>query len=121
MAAESLAASKALLGGGMYRSGVSRAYYAAYSRATAMLLDRGVSVLGMGRTNPTHAQVPLMLRSGLDPTRYGVGARRDLSRRLRNLRRWREMADYEPGTVVGRDLALLSVREASTVLTALEA
>lgn len=113
---DSLVAAKLLLSKGHYRSCISRSYYAAYAGGTAALLAGGVSVGDQARPNPTHHRLPSLLKHNLDPACFRREERTDLSRRVRNLRRFREMAEYDPGATIDNHLARQCVRDASVVL-----
>ncbi len=113
---DSLVAAKLLLSKGHNRSCVSRSYYAAYAGGTAALLAGGVSVGDQARPNPAHHRLAKMLKHNLDPARFRQEERTDLSRRVHNLRRCREMAEYDPGATIDKRLALLCVRDASVVV-----
>lgn len=113
---DSLVAAKLLLSNGHIRSCVSRSYYAAYAGGTAALLAGGVNMGDRVRPNPTHSQLPKLLKHNLDPVRFQLAERTDLSRRVRNLRRFREMAEYDAEATISNCDALQCVRDASVVL-----
>lgn len=116
MSRESLSGAKLLLMHGFVRSCVSRSYYAAYAGATAALLASHVSVGDQERPNPSHHRLASLIKHNLDPSRFKESVRTDVSRRVRNLRRFREMAEYSPASSVDKHLALQCVRDASAVL-----
>jgi uncharacterized protein (UPF0332 family) len=79
-----------------WRSSVARAYYAAYSRVTAMLLARGVT-MPAGREGSSHANLPGLLETYL----MQLGNRRWTAAGLvRKLYSMRLMADYQPSVPV---------------------
>ena len=112
LSGDSLQASKMLLAEGRLRSGVSRAYYAAYSAVTGELVARGLS-FARGWNNPAHEQLPDLASHNLPLTRPTA---RRLRKALRVLRKAREDADYRPGIAVDRVTALDCVRAAILVM-----
>ena len=119
MSNDSLAAAKVLLQKGHLRSCVSRSYYASYSCGTAALLAARTTVGDGARPNPSHHRLATLMKNNLDPIRFGAETRRDVSRRVRNLRRARELAEYDPAASIDRHLAVQCVRDASVVLAAI--
>jgi uncharacterized protein (UPF0332 family) len=113
---DSLRAAQLLLEEGHLRSSVSRAYYAAYCAVSDQLSQRGVS-FAHGWNNPSHDQLPALVRNNLA---LAVNRRRQLSRAIRRLRTAREDADYRPGIAVDRTLALACVHDAIFVVETLE-
>jgi uncharacterized protein (UPF0332 family) len=100
-----------------YRSAVNRAYYAAYQAATAACFLHGDSSLfPNGWKNPSHDQLPALIRNNGD-LEYEI--RQKLARQLRELRTFREDADYRPGRSLLREQALRCTQEAESVLKAL--
>jgi uncharacterized protein (UPF0332 family) len=97
LAAESAAVARKLAEPGEERSSVSRAYYAAYSRLVAELRSQGMTQFG-ARANPSHAQLPRLVRGSL--ARLDDRARREISQALRRLRTRREAADYQPRVAI---------------------
>jgi hypothetical protein len=100
----------------MHRSCISRAYYAAYAGATAALVAADVQVGDAARPNPSHARLASLVKHNLDSKRFSNADRSDLARRVRNLRRTRELAEYDPRCTVDGSMALQSVRDASVVI-----
>ena len=93
------------------RSGVSRAYYAAYSRVTGALKLCGGVVMPIGREGPAHAKAPEFVEKHLT----ALGRKRwQLSSLLRTLYTMRRAADYQPSAPVGNAdgrMALLLMSE----------
>lgn len=98
------------------RSGVSRAYYAAYCAVSNLMTAQGVS-LPHAWKNPAHDQVIRWLASQKS---WGKGRRRTLVRALRSLRRGREDADYWPGVSLAKGDAVKLLKDAVLVLHALK-
>jgi uncharacterized protein (UPF0332 family) len=100
-----------------FRSAASRAYYAAYQAATAACFLHGDETLfPHGWNNPSHDQLPGLVRNNGD---LEVETRRKIARQLRELRTFREDADYRPGRAIVRAQALHCAQEAESVLKAL--
>jgi uncharacterized protein (UPF0332 family) len=110
LSAEALAAARALLDRGYFRSCVTRAYYAVYAAATSELTAMKGVAFPFGWGNPSHQQLPGLIRSRL--TQHSERNRRELVKAIRRLRMAREDADYRPGASVDRTLALNVVRDA---------
>jgi uncharacterized protein (UPF0332 family) len=121
MSNDSLGAAKLLLQKGRMRSCVSRSYYATYAGGTAALLAAGAAVGDDERPNPSHYRLAKLMKHNLDPKRFGEATRKDVSRRVRNLRRARELAEYDPSATIDKQLALQCVRDASVVLATIGA
>lgn len=115
MGRESLAAAKRLMDAGHVRSCLSRAYYSAYATVTGAMMSQGMTVSIGERPNPSHEQLPMLLRHNLDRRRFDDRTRRDLSQRLRTLRRFRIVADYGPQEFLDRTHALACLRDASII------
>lgn len=93
IARENWAAARDLLSSQMWRSSISRAYYAVYAAATAKLVDAGVD-MPAGREGPSHARLPQLVvdhLGGID--RADRGRLFGLIQLLYNLRL---IADYRP-------------------------
>ena len=99
-----------------FRSGVSRAYYAAYSAVSNLMTAQGVS-LPHDWKNPAHDQVIRWLASQKS---WGKGRRRTLVKALRSLRRGREDADYRPGVSLSKGDAVKLLKDAVLILYALK-
>jgi len=99
------------------RSCVSRIYYAAYQAATAVCLAHGdADRFPSGRNNPSHEQLPDLVRNNGD---LPLSARQEVSRILRTLQRSRVDADYRPGQTVDASTvagALLAVAKLFKIL-----
>ena len=106
---DSLAAAKALLRQGCLCSCISRAYYAAYSAATSELRKAKGVRFRYGWSNPSHEQLPRLIRGKLS---LPESSRRELLRAIRRLRMAREDADYRPAVSIDRILAVNIVRAA---------
>jgi uncharacterized protein (UPF0332 family) len=114
-----LRGSEASRGVGHARSAVSRAYYAAFSKVTAMLLRLGERPPN-GWSNWKHKPLVGVLRSAL--TRSGVAPARtkEILHNLRASYSMRLDADYQPGRTVDRNVAQESLRKAAIVMNLLE-
>jgi len=100
-----------------FRSTVNRAYYASYQAATAACVAHGDGGLfPHGWNNPSHDQLPSLIRNN---GTLESETRRKIARLLRELRTFREDADYRPGRTILRAQALHCVQEATFVLEAL--
>jgi uncharacterized protein (UPF0332 family) len=93
MAQESAQAAQIAEDAGLYRSTVSRYYYAAYQAVTAVLLYLGTQP-PVEREAWSHEATPEMLRDHLPRVVPSRDTRKDLARRLAELYRGRVMADY---------------------------
>jgi uncharacterized protein (UPF0332 family) len=113
---DSLLAAQVLLAAGHLRSSVSRSYYAAYCAISSELARRGVS-FARGWANPSHEQLPALVRNALV---LSPNTRRQLNQAIRRLRTARENADYRPGVLVDRADAIAAVRDALMIVQALE-
>jgi uncharacterized protein (UPF0332 family) len=116
MSRDSLRAARSLYSEELFRSSVSRAYYAAYCAVAGELAVRGVSY-SHGWHNPGHDQLPDLV---LNNTTLPRNTRFEINKALRRLRRAREDADYRPAATVDRRDALRVVRDASFVVQTLE-
>jgi uncharacterized protein (UPF0332 family) len=111
-----LGAAKELLKLGAYRSSVSRCYYSVFAAITGAAAQRGVR-FPHGGNNPTHDQLPALVRNNLN---LSIAQRRDLSAIVRRLRAARVSADYVPTDGVDMRLARSCVRDAARGLDLLE-
>ncbi len=109
-------AAKTLLTVGYLRSSINRSYYAAYAALSSKL--EGKVIYKEGRDNPAHADLPIYILRNLDAlsrqTRFG------LVKAVGRLWKARVIADYVPATYVDRRIALNALRDANTILLALE-
>ena len=99
-----------LLDDGAYDDTVSRAYYAAFHAATAVLLTEGLSAethRGLLNLFGLH-----FVRTGKIEKKYG--------KYLANLKDDRETGDYEAFSAIDKDTAEMAVREAAEFLKAME-
>ncbi len=112
---DSLQAAQKLLVEGHWRSSVSRSYYAAYCAVSGELVRRGAS-FAHGWNNPSHEQVPALVRTGLG---LPLNTRRQLNQAIRRLRTARENADYRPRVRVDRADALGAVHDAILIVKTL--
>lgn len=116
LSVDSFESAKTLLERKRMRSSVSRAYYAAYSAITFELArTRGVT-FAHGRNNPSHEQLPALIRHNLNRRRFPDPARRDLNKALRRLRFARVEADYVPSAHCDASVARNCLRDALFVL-----
>ena len=108
-----LATAKGLRESGDHRSCVSRAYYAAYQAATSVCITHGDDLsFPPGWSNPSHEQLPDLIRNNGDLT---INTRRTVRMILRQVRSLREDADYR----MGRTVDATSVRVALPMASAL--
>ncbi len=109
-------AAKNLLQDGYLRSSINRSYYAAYAALSGRL--EGKVLYKEGRDNPAHADLPVYILRNLDAlsrqTRFA------LVKAIGRLWKARVIADYIPATYIDRGIALNALRDANTVLLALE-
>lgn len=99
---------------GDYRGAANRCYYAAYHAATYLCYRHGDETqFSHGWNNPSHEQLPDLIRNNGS---LSVELRRQINRRLRELRVVRENADYRPGRTVDKTIALESLRQCRSVL-----
>lgn len=96
LASNSYKAANLLVQARCERSCASRAYYAAYSRATKALARLGIC-FPAGREGPSHAKLPELVESHLSM----IGAHRwRVSDYLKTLYKLRVIADYRPSDSV---------------------
>jgi len=110
---DNLFAAGEMLRRGRFRSTISRAYYAAFSAATSLLVARGFQFVD-GRDAPGHEQLPDLLMNNVG--QLSVTRRRRAKRSLRSLYRARIEADYRLNVTIDRQMARDAVHEASSVL-----
>ena len=117
-AIRTIATAKQLRNGDDHRSCVSRAYYAAYQATTAVCIAHGDAVnFPPGWNNPSHEQLPdLIVNNG----NLSVTTRRWVRKALRELRVYRETADYRMGITVDRGAAISAILIATSILERLE-
>jgi uncharacterized protein (UPF0332 family) len=113
---EALRAAKKLFDDEIYRSSISRSYYAVYCRLTSVLVRQRID-FARGWNNPAHEQLPRLVRGRL---RVPEWDRRTISTALRRLRLSRENADYRPPAPVGRSEALECLHDAAMIVRRLE-
>lgn len=111
MATDSFAAVGELVENGRWRSAVSRAYYAAYARVVADLLDRGLSFGPRG--NPTHRSLPQLVLHNM-PT-LNANSRATVCNAIDGLFRQRLVADYSGDSLVDPSAARGSITMMSQV------
>jgi uncharacterized protein (UPF0332 family) len=116
LSADSFESAKTLLEDKQMRSSVSRAYYAAYSATTFELSRTSGVTFAHGRNNPSHEQLPALVRHNLNRHRFSNAARRDLNTALRRLRFARVEADYVPSACCDIYVARNRLRDAFFVL-----
>jgi HEPN domain-containing protein len=96
-----------LKNGRHWRSAVSRAYYAVYSKLSGCLRELGVA-MPAGREGPSHGSLPDLVESNLTTLRAQERPR--LASRLRELYRLRVLADYWPSLNLGEAEAQSALR-----------
>ena len=105
---EALSAARHLLAGGFYNDAISRAYYAAFHGARALLVSRGVEA-------KTHRGIIQLLSlhfvkdGSLNPEIGGL---------LAHLETYRELVDYTPSARFTRDEAAEEVARAEQFIAA---
>jgi uncharacterized protein len=107
-AEESLAAARHLLAGGFYNDAVSRAYYAAFHFARALLVSKGVEA-------KTHRGTVQLL--GLHFVKTGSLAP-EVAGLLAHLETYRELVDYTPATQFSREEAAQEIERAERFIDA---
>ena len=110
---DNLYAAGEMLRRGRYRSTVSRAYYAAFSAVTSLLVERGMT-FPEGREAPGHERITDLLMNNVG--QLSMTRRRRIRRRVRTLYRARIDADYHANVTIDRQTARDAVHEASSVL-----
>lgn len=113
---ECRAAAKNLLRDGYFRSSINRSYYAAYAALSSEL--EGKVPYKEGRNNPAHADLPVYILCNLDA--LSRQTRFDLMKAVGRLWKARVIADYIPAIYIDRSIALNALRDANTVLLAME-
>ena len=98
-------AAKQLNRNGLYRSAVSRAYYAAY----AVVVGRLSSAGAVSDRNPSHRALPIMVEGNISGLRDWQ--RRNLKAITRRLYNSRLEADYRGDVEVGVDMARQSLMD----------
>jgi len=98
------------------RSSINRSYYAAYAALAGKL--EGKVVYKEGRENPSHAYLPAYILHNMNS--LSPDARQILKKAIGRLWKARVNADYIPANYSDREMALNSLRDANTVLDALE-
>jgi len=117
MARSSYAASVELRKARLFRSSVSRAYFAAFAAVTARLDEQGVRFTS-DFEGPSHSAVQRLAESNLTGLRKWQ--KRDLQNLINVLRNSRIQADYRPSFAVGLPEARQALQDAGTVLSMLE-
>jgi uncharacterized protein (UPF0332 family) len=102
----------------IWRSSVSRSYYAAYSFIASVLAKQKTDFQD-DRVGPEHAPLPEMVRDRL-PKVLGRHAARDLSAILRELYEARLTADYKPHKAIHERDAVDAVQRATRVRKLME-
>jgi len=105
IAAENETAAKQLNRAGLYRSAVSRAYYAAYAAVVGRLSAAGA----VSERNPSHRALPVMVEGNISGLRDWQ--RRNLKAITRRLYNARLEADYRGDVVVGVEMARQSLMD----------
>ena len=100
MAEANLKAAQHLREQSLYRSSVSRAYYAAFCYFTDALAPDYEATFRFDGNNPAHRQLMTLVRHNLMPKRLSDAMRRSMHRSFRDLFGLRVAADYGPGFVV---------------------
>ncbi|MCB9781516.1 MAG: HEPN domain-containing protein [Candidatus Omnitrophica bacterium] len=114
MSRQSFWAAQELRRKGLWRSCISRSYYAAYAAITATLPPEKIPGRWM---NPTHSSLPKLISNH---GKLSKASRSKINRIIRILRMLREDSDYRPHTSVGKSEAILALVNASEILGDLE-
>lgn len=114
MAQGSLSSAQILLKQGEARSSASRAYYAAYQTATALLLYHGMTPPN-GRETWSHDVTPELVRE-LPSVMMSESARKDIKQRLEACYELRIVADYISQANVEEAKLRLSLKDASFIV-----
>ena len=109
-------AAKTLLTADYLRSSINRSYYAAYAPLSGRL--EGKVVYKEGRSNPDHADLQAYILRNLDA--LSRETRFELVKAIGRLWKARVLADYIPAAYVDRSIAINALRDANTVLLAME-
>jgi hypothetical protein len=110
-----LQAAKSLLDQRHFRGSANRAYYAAYSALTYEFRDRRHE-FAHDQNNPSHGQILTLTTFNLDTQRHPPVTRRRIKQALSMLQSSRIIADYLPGQMIDRSLAVQLVRQSAYVL-----
>lgn len=113
MCRDSLDAAKRLKSEHQWRSCVSRAYFATYAAATALLIQKGFTRFSRGWGNPAHGDLPGLIR-GIQT--IPPASRTDPRSFLSILVKYRIAADYRPGWSIYSKEALDAVRLAEKII-----
>ena len=101
----------------LFRDSASRSYYSAYQIATSACIGHGDEKnFPSGWNNPSHEQLPELIKSNGDLPKWD---RKEVAHHLRYLRTIREDADYRPGRTVDAGVSLSCLRAAASVLRCL--
>lgn len=111
-------AARELFNSQRWRSCISRAYYAVYSRVTDRLHRQGVRPRSMGRNNPAHDALPGLVTGTL--ARVTPFHRRLLKRSLERLYQARVASDYLPGRTIDEAAAREAMGYMTTALRVIE-
>ncbi len=104
-------AARALIRAGLFRSGISRAYYAAYCALTSHLSPR----LTFGhRDNPAHVDLSRLIMNHLD--HLPEEKRQELRKAVAELWKQRVEADYIPAASIDKNIATGALRSADRAL-----
>lgn len=120
MSQQNLDAAKLLKDRHMFRSSVSRAYYAVYCVLSGALAPQYASDFAHAGNNPSHGQLQQLVRNNLAPRRFGDRFRQSVHRRLCQLWALRAIADYAPERTIDEAATLEALVVAQGVLKDLE-
>ncbi len=116
MSQDCLQVAKLLLTESQWRSSINRSYYAAYCALSHALIHQGVR-FPHGWNNPTHEQLPALVRNGLP---LSQPRRRPINQALRRLRYAREDSDYRPMAFVTKTVAMACIHDAELIVEIME-
>ena len=114
MAQEALVSAQILEAQSKNRSSASRAYYAAYQAATALLLYAG-QVVPPGREAWSHEATPDLL-SNLPLRMLDSRSQRGMTERLKALYEMRISADYQGEAVINARVLRAAIRQAAFIV-----
>lgn len=120
LAAETLAAARKLNDDGHARSSISRSYFAAYAKFTAVFVGHGGFQFTHGGHNPSHDQLHVLIRNNLPAQRSGKRDRRRLAKLFSGLQKARIDADYAPERTVTSGDSMDALRDVSVAFRLLE-
>lgn len=120
LAVANLESAKKLRESDLHRSGVSRAYYAAYCALTGEMTPKHSREFTYQDNNPDHKQLMKLVRHNLKSGALSSNFRKNLATSLEQLKGLREIADYIPGITVGLSELEIAIHLAKGILKDLD-